>query len=363
MVHPSGAQRWLLMAACVMVVIAGLRSAQVILVPVVLALFLAVLSAGPVAWLERRGLPTALAVALAVLTNVAVVVAVAFFLASSVNEFTHMIPRYQRRLEGTLAEYSVRLQAAGVRGAPETLGQFFDPGALFGMLTGTLRGLMSVLSNVLLVVITLMFVLLEVSGFPAKLRAAFEDPGDALSRAARIARDVHHYLWIKTLISLATGVCIGLFVHWMDVDLPVLWGLVAFFLNFIPSIGSILAAVPAVALSLMQAGFGRAAAVAGGYLAINVVLGNIIDPQLMGRRLGLSPLVVFLSVLFWGWLWGPVGMLLAVPLTMCVKIVLENTDDFRWAAVLLDSGRSLRAASAAVPAAEAASVPAPNERG
>lgn len=336
---------WLVAAASVVVLIAGLRSAQGVLVPVVLSAFLAVLSAGPVRWLQARRVPTGIAVFLVVLANVLAVVGVGLLLVGSVNEFTQTVPRYQAKLETTVTELAAKLQDRGIEVQTATLRQMLDPGALLGMVATTLRGLVGVLSNGMLVVITLMFILLEVSGFPAKLKAAFPKT-DLLDRGARVAQDVHHYLWIKTGISLATGVLIGVWVHFMDVDMPVLWGLLAFFLNFIPTIGSIIAAIPPIALALMQFGFGSAMGVTAGYLVVNTVLGNIIDPQLMGRRLGLSALVVFLSVLGWGWIWGPVGMLLAVPLTMCVKIVLENTDDLRWIAVLLDSDQAIRAAPA-----------------
>jgi predicted PurR-regulated permease PerM len=140
---------------------------------------------------------------------------------------------------------------------------------------------------------------------------------------------------IKPLVSLATGGFVALWVGLLGVDFPLLWGLVAFLMNYIPSLGSILAAVPAILLTIVQLGPGRALAVAIGYLVVNVVLGNFVEPHFMGRRLGMSTLVVFLSLVFWGWVWGPVGMLLSVPLTMVLKILLENTEDLRWVAVLL----------------------------
>ena len=147
---------------------------------------------------------------------------------------------------------------------------------------------------------------------------------------------VQNYLAIKTAVSVFTGVLVGIWVWALGLDLPLLWGLVAFIFNYIPNLGSILAAVPAVLLALVQFGPGRAAVVASGYLAINLVFGNDVEPMMLGRRLGLSTLVVFMSRVFWGWVWGPVGMLLSVPLTMMLKIAMENTEDLRWVAVMLD---------------------------
>jgi predicted PurR-regulated permease PerM len=157
-----------------------------------------------------------------------------------------------------------------------------------------------------------------------------------VGRFGPIVRDVQRYLGIKTLVSLATGIILGLWAWIMGLDFPILLGLIAFALNFVPTIGSILAGLPAVLLSIIQFGVGHSLAVAAGYVVFNTILGNIIEPNLMGRRLGLSTLVVILSLIFWGWVWGPVGMILSVPLTMVLKIWMENTDDFRWIAIMLD---------------------------
>ena len=156
-------------------------------------------------------------------------------------------------------------------------------------------------------------------------------------RVTKIVREVQDYLGIKTVVSLATGLLIGVLTWLLGLDFPILLGLIGFVMNYIPTVGSIVAAVPALLLSVVQFGsVGNFTLVAVGYGVINTVFGNIIEPNLLGRRLGLSTLVVVLSLLFWAWVWGPVGALLAVPLTMIVKIMLENTEDLRWVAILLD---------------------------
>ena len=121
----------------------------------------------------------------------------------------------------------------------------------------------------------------------------------------------------------------------MKVDYPLLWGLLAFLLNYIPNLGSIIAAVPTVLLTLVQLGWSAALIVFAGYSVVNVVIGSFIEPRFMGKGLGLSTLVVFLSLVFWGWVLGPVGMLLSVPLTMTLKIALESSEENRWLAKLL----------------------------
>jgi predicted PurR-regulated permease PerM len=180
------------------------------------------------------------------------------------------------------------------------------------------------------------------------------DP-DSFRRYSKITREVQSYLLYKTLVSLATGLSVGIWVGLLGLDFPALWGFVAFALNYIPNIGSILAAVPAVGLALLQLGPGRALVVALGYVAINFWWGNLVEPALLGRRLQLSPLVVLVSLIFWGWVWGPIGMLLSVPLTMMLKIVLENSPGLRWLGALL----APQPPAPAPPAAAAAPTGAP----
>jgi predicted PurR-regulated permease PerM len=201
---------------------------------------------------------------------------------------------------------------------------------------GTLKSLASALSNLVVVLLTVVFILLEAAGFPAKLRSALGDPGADLGQYEKMVTDVKRYLGMKTWVSLGTGILAGVWTAVLGVDFALVWGLTAFLFNFIPNLGSILAAVPPVLLAIIQFGFGRALAVAAGYVAINMVLGNVVEPMVMGRKLGLSTLVVFLSLIVWGWILGPVGMLLSVPLTMVVKIAMENSENYRWVAALLD---------------------------
>ena len=125
----------------------------------------------------------------------------------------------------------------------------------------------------------------------------------------------------------------------LGVDFPLLWAMLAFLLNYIPTIGSIIAAVPAVLIALVQLGPGEASATAIGFVGINMVFGNIIEPRLMGYGVGVSPLVVFIGLFFWGWVFGPIGMLLSVPLTMTLKLALESDKRTRWIAILIGSER------------------------
>ena len=327
--------RYLLNFASLIVVIAGLRAADAIIIPALLAVFIAVLSLPFLYGLQRLGLPRILAVVATVLADIAILSAVGFLVVRSVDEFTGQLPGYQANLEQATSSV---VQWISDRGAPIEAGDFLDAERIVGLVGGAVTRVAAVLQNALLVILITVFILFEATSLPAKLRLAFGELGDRFDRWTRTAKDVQHYLGIKTVVGVVKGVLTGFLVAFFDIDFPVFWGLSAFFLHYIPSIGSFVAAIPPVLIALVQSGPGAAAGVALGYLVIDIVLGNLVEPTLMGRRFGLSVLVVVMSLLFWGWVWGPVGMLLSVPLTIIVKIILENTDDLRWLAILLGTG-------------------------
>ncbi len=327
--------RYLLTAAGVIVVLAGLKAGQPLLVPLVMSVFLAVLAAPLVLWMQKRKVPTVVSVPLVVLGVVAVLAAVAGFVGTSVNAFVAALPRYQSGLEDVVGGSSRWLSAHGID-LTHHVRTLLKPAAVISVIGGTLTQLAAALSNALLVIITMAFILFEVTALPRKIRQAMGDPQADLSRFSKVTTEVQNYIVIKTYVSAATGVLVWLLLLILGVDFAALWGLVAFLLNYVPNLGSIIAAVPPVLLAIVQFGFGRAMIVAAGFFAINMMIGNIVEPSLLGRRLGLSTLVVFLSLIFWGWLWGPAGMLLSVPLTMVAKIFLEHNPETRWLAILMD---------------------------
>jgi predicted PurR-regulated permease PerM len=198
----------------------------------------------------------------------------------------------------------------------------------------------SALSNILLILLTVTFILLEASSFPIKLRSVLGDPQRAFPQFTKFVNDIKRYMVIKTIISLIAGGIIGLWLFILGVDFPVLWGFLAFLLHFVPNLGLIMAAIPAVLLALIQLGLGPAALAAAGYLVVGFTLGNVVEPRLMGRKLGLSTLVVFLSLVFWGSLLGPIGMILCVPFTMTLKFAFESSKSTLWIAILLGSEKT-----------------------
>ena len=203
------------------------------------------------------------------------------------------------------------------------------------LVASMLNSLGNLLTNGFLILMTAIFMLLEATSIPAKLRTISGDRESSLESFDKFVNDVKNYMAIKTLISLFTGAVVAVFVFMMGLDYPLLWGMLAFALNYVPNIGSIIAAVPAVLLAVIQIGLVKAMIIATGYVVINLVMGSVIEPRFMGKSLGLSTMVVFLSLLFWGWILGPVGMLLSVPLTITAKIALDSREESRWIAVLL----------------------------
>ncbi|MCB9764843.1 MAG: AI-2E family transporter [Alphaproteobacteria bacterium] len=332
----------MVVVATLVVIFAGLRAAEDILLPLLFSVMLAILTAPAVLAMERVRVPRAIAIVGVVLGVVGVLGTIAVSLGRTIQDFTQQLPGYQERFGQLLWNSESWLVE---RGVPRSMLDEIDvsgvlnTGQLMGLVGATLSSVVEILSNTLLVALLLTFILFEVTDFPRKLTAIFDDDGRGVSQLTEAAVAVQKYLAIKTVISLATGLILGIWTWAMGLDFPFLWGLTAFVLNYIPNIGSILAAIPATLLAAVLNGPGNALGVLLGYLVVNVSIGSFMEPRLMGRRLGMSPLVVFLSLIFWGWLWGPAGMLLSVPLTVMVKIVLEHREDTRWLGILMGPAR------------------------
>lgn len=212
----------------------------------------------------------------------------------------------------------------------------FKPRAIFTVAAGIVRSIGQILSKAFLILLTVIFILLEAGSLDRKVKEAFaQQTPDAGRRAREIIDSIHRYIVIKSWVSLATGLLIALWLKVLGVPYANLWGLLAFLFNFVPNVGSIIAAIPAVLIAWLDLSLWPAVLCAAGFLVVNVVIGNFVEPRVMGRGLGLSPLVVFCSMVFWGWVLGPVGMLLSVPLTMTARIALDGFEDTKWVATLM----------------------------
>jgi len=333
----SALGQFLIVSASLVVVVAGMKAASAIIVPFLLAAFIAVICTPPLRWMQGRRVPTVVAVMVIVLLLLAGMLLFGLFIGTSMNDFLDGLPVYQTRLEHQTSELLDWMAAHGVEISTGIFKQQFNPGMIMQMVGNMLTSLTGMLTNTFMILLTVVFILLEASGLPLKLRVAMGNPEASLGPYKEFLESVNRYLLIKTVMSLLTGLCVVVWLSILKIDFPVLWGLVAFLLNYVPNIGSIIAAVPVIILGFVQFGFASALLVAGGYLAVNTVFGNIVEPRVMGKGLGLSSLIVFASLVFWGWILGPVGMLLSVLLTMIVKIALQSRKETRWIAVLLGS--------------------------
>jgi AI-2 transport protein TqsA len=327
----------LVIMASIVVILAGIKAATAIVVPFLLSVFIAMACSPIITWANQYRLPRAIAVVIVILIIVTFGLILAGLVSQSMNEFSLNIPRYREQLDGEFAWVIGQLDTFNISVDKQQLLSYLDPGAAMNMATNLLSSLGGVLTDFLLILLIVVFMLFEAESVPKKIHIALHDPNMKMQQIDKFLVSVKNYLAIKTLVSLGTGIIIGLWLYFLGVDHFLLWAVLAFLLNYIPNIGSIIAAVPAVLLAFVQLGATTAGLTALGFVVSNMVMGNVIEPRYMGRGLGLSTLVVFLSLIFWGWLLGTVGMLLSVPLTMIVKIALESSPDTRWVALLLAS--------------------------
>jgi len=331
----SSAARVLFVLAAFVIVVAGMRSAESIMVTFLLSSFFAIICAPPFLFLLEKGCPAWLSLILVVVFVVLIQILLITIVTTSVTDFSKDLPAYQERLRGLTGQLITWLSSVGVDVPRERFMQHFDPSTIFKLAANALGNLGTVLSNSFLIILTIIFMLFEGASLPAKLQSAFGENSAHMRHIRRFLDTVKQYMTIKTIISLATGAVIYVWLWILGVDYPLLWALLAFLFNFVPNIGSIIAAVPTVLLALIQLGPVYALLTAAGYVMVNMVMGNMVEPRYMGKGLGLSTLVVFLSLVFWGWVLGPVGMLLSVPLTMLLKIAFESSNDTQWIAVLM----------------------------
>jgi AI-2 transport protein TqsA len=326
---------FLVIAAALVIIIWGINQAQSVLVSLLVAIFLAMLGTPQVLWLERKRVPSFIAVLLVVTGMVTLLLIVGAIVGSSINSFYTEFPVYQTRLQEHVSVVESFLATKDIRGMDKVLFGYIKPEAVMSLTASLLAGVGSALADIVLILLTVAFILFEASSFPVKLRSVLGHPRQTFPQFTKFASDIERYMLIKTLISLTTGVLIGIWLSILGVDFPILWGFLGFLLNYVPNVGSTVAAIPAVLLALIQLGIGSAALATAGYMVINFILDNVIETKLMGRKLQLSTLVVFLSLIFWGSLLGPVGMVLCIPLTMTLKFACENNKGTEWIAVLL----------------------------
>ncbi len=386
--------RILLSLASVVVIVMGLKASAAVFVPVMMGLFLALLSLPILNWLDDRALPRPLAVVATVLIDLLFLFVIVFLLSGVIGDLQSKSADYAERMRKQAANFSTSMDeqiarfgsfwtrtgeeslpgvtpGSAVEGAAEKglspvavtpaagndlstvldtsfptfqelFERYWDSNRLVAVIGqfDVVSRFTSLASQSIFALIVMIFVLSESGRYAHKVRDVLRVKGPDLSLFQNTSRDIQKYLAIKTVASAVTGILAAVSCIIFRVDFPLLWGLVAFLFNYVPAIGSIFAAVPPVILALIMHGFWPAAGVLACYLAINFSIGNFLEPIFLGDRFGISTVIVVLSVLFWGFIWGPVGMLLAVPLTMLVKVMLDNNSDLRWISAFMGKGHA-----------------------
>lgn len=310
-----------------------MKAAAPLLTLLLLAVFLTIITLPLFIGLQRIGLPAPLALLMLIILLLLVAAGAVTVVARSINDFAANLPQYQMRLREQTAGWLAWAKAHGLQ-PNDLLAEQLDGAFVLRLTRDALAGLGGLLSQFFIVLVIVIFMLFEAMVLPGKIRAMPRMTNDTRKRLEDAVDSVRSYMGVRALMSLLTGVLVGLLLAVTGTDYAILLGVVAFLLNFVPNVGSLLAAVPGILLALIEFGPGRAIAVAVGYVIINVAVSNFIEPRVMGRSLGLSPVIVILSLVFWAWVLGPVGMVLSVPLTMTVKVFMESLDETRGMALL-----------------------------
>lgn len=333
----------LLMLACFIIITAGLHAGKQVLLPIVLSGFLAIVSYPLTSFFKGRlKFPHWLAVMFTVIMDFGVLVGLGYLaqylgrdLAQTITDKYHplLMAKIQELRHFLIAQDWNNMADQMLQEIPELLnGQ-----RIVAFSTGLMGQLASMLTFTTLILILMTFFLGEAPRFHRNINQLGHHNDNGIRRFSNALCGVQKYLIIKTFISAVTGFLAFLLCYYIKVDFPLLWGIAAFALNFIPTFGSIIAAIPPTLLALLLISPTAGIIVAVGYLVINTALGNCLEPMLMGKQFGIVTSMVLLSVIFWGWVWGPIGMLLAVPITMLIKLGLESSKDLAWIAQLIDN--------------------------
>lgn len=318
----------------VILVVAAIKSARVVTLPLAFAFLIAVL-VYPLQKRFERMLPYWLSAAVVLLILASLLGLGIWTLELSVEMIEPRAPEYLDRLEQIAQSVSAWLQQRGI-----PVEQFSSQGSSGQVVSEAIAGVRTLWSAVglfVLVVSLLALLLLEVGEYQSKVKRSFSSAtSDKIVEAfTRMSYKLRRFVLVQAFTSLLTGILTGVWCLVLGVDLAFVWGLIAFVLNFVPTIGSLIAVIPPSLLALLFNGAGRGIATFVGLAAIQYIMGNFVDPRLQGRSLAISPFVALLSIVFWGWVWGIPGAFIALPMTVSIVVLLQEFEPTRPIAVLL----------------------------
>lgn len=326
---------YLVAFASIIVIITGLKVAAPLLVQLLMALFIAIICMPSIRWMEDHKIPRSFAIIIVLAVILAFVYAVVALVGDSINAFNANKEFYIEQLGSRVKSMADWVASHGLIIENVNVASAFEKADIMSLVTLVLGGVGNIFSDFFIIFLCVIFILAETTSFPSKFAKAFVNAQDKMVHVNHVLSKIRHYLAIKAATSLLTGILASLALVFIGVDYPFLWGMLAFLLNFIPNLGSLLAAIPPVILALIQLGPIGVMWTGISFFAINNLVGNYLEPKLMGKMLGLSAFVVFLSLILWGYIFGAIGMFLSVPLTMMIKIALDTNEKTRWLGILL----------------------------
>ncbi len=332
-----------LILAATIIILTAAMFAESLLNPLLMAFFISIICAQPIVWLKKRKLADGLAVTLVILLILAIYVGLIEMVSASISMFINDAPKYQESFKEMQDSANHLLVSKGINLAIFSESGSMDPSRVMQYTSKLFGRLSEIMSKEITLIFLTIFLLAEIKSIGLKMKVIAKYTNLKQEYINTIGNSIRHYLSIKTATSFITGVLVGISLALIGVDYPILWALVAFLLNYIPTIGSVIAAIPAVLISIIQLGFPASFLTIGAYLVINVFIGNVVEPKIMGKGLGLSTFIVFFGLIFWGFILGPVGMFLSVPLTMTIKIILEYNPKTKWVASLLGTEKDANA--------------------
>ena len=339
--------RVMLFLAATIVVLVGIHLSAPILNPILFAVVLSLLCSPLYSWLQRR-LPSGLALLMMLVVLIILFVALFFILGASIAKFGERVGFYTAQLNGQLDSLDALLARSGLSNLD--VRDVVNPSALAGALGAVLSGISGFLSSLFLILMIMLFLLGEGPAMMNRLRTSVAEDNPQVARLTAVGQSVVLQFGLRAIVNLVTGAGVTVMLFLLGVDFALMWGILTFFLSFVPYIGLVLAVTPAVVLALAEFGVTRAVLVIIGVIVINILAENVLSPMMMGRGLNISPTIVFLSFIVWAWLLGGPGAFLALPITLFVAVMFDTFPETRWLASLM--GVSGTVNGAPVPDAE-----------
>lgn len=327
--------------ACFVIVIAGIMQIESIIKPLLMATFISVIFEKPLRWLKKKNVSNGIAVFLVVLIMFAVYFSIFQLISSSLILFSEELPKYDMQLLEIKNTFMVFMNSYGIDSMLLNNSNALDPSKIMTYTASVFGEMSDLMSSEITFLFLSVFMLAESESFHLKLKLFEKTTHTSLKHLSVISKSIRHYLSIKTATSLLTGLLISISMYLIGVDYAVLWGGLAFLLNYIPNIGSIIAAIPAMLFALISLGWSGVVWSGCAFVAVNMIIGNVVEPKIMGRGLGLSTFLIFLGLIFWGYVLGIVGMFLSVPLMMVIKIILGNNSETKWIATIMGNQEEL----------------------